>query len=405
MANSLTFEQISTVLNDIAQQATGQKSIAAVDTGQFVAQANNALQTGYDRVIGSISQVLDKTIFSTRPYSAKFKGLRKTNQQWGNHVRKLTMIDDEWEDDERITTASADGSAVDMYKIKKGKVLQTNFYGGQVFQRHRTYFKDQLDQAFRSPEELGQFISMYTQNTMDMIEQCHENMARMCVANMIGAKNIWQTYSTTPDETDKDYNGLHIVKLVTMYNDENGTQLTTDTVKQADNFVKFYKWACAKIMSFSDKMTERSALYHANIKDRIVMRHTPKSRQQLYVYSPDARLIDTTVLSDTYHNEFLKLDTYEKLNFWQNIDTPSGIKVKAGYLLPNGGYKVSETENAVSNIFAVLADEEAMGLTTIRQWSSTTPFNSAGGYWNVFYHFTDRYWNDMTENCLVFVLE
>lgn len=405
MANSLTFEQISTVLNDIAQQATGQKSIVAVDTSQFVAQANTTLQTGYDRVIGSISQVLDNTIFSTRPYSAKFKGLRKTNQQWGNHVRKLTMIDDDWEDDERITTANADGLTVDMYKIKKGKVLQTNFYGGQVFQRHRTYFKDQLDQAFRSPEELAQFITMYTQNTMDMIEQCHENMARMCVANMIGAKNIWQNRVDSTEETFKDYAGLHVVKLVTMYNDENGTQLTADTVKQADNFVKFYKWACAKILSFSDKMTERSALYHANIKDKIVMRHTPKNRQQLYVYSPDARLIDTTVLSDTYHNEFLKLDTYEKLNFWQNIETPSGINIKPSLINNDGTNATASQEYQVSNIFAVLADEEAMGLTTIRQWSSTTPFNSAGGYWNVFYHFTDRYWNDMTENCLVFVLE
>lgn len=404
MANSLTFEQISTVLNDITQQATGQKSIAAVDTSQFVAQAITTLQTGYDRVIGSISQVLDKTIFSTRPYSAKFKGLRKTNQQWGNHVRKLTMIDDEWEDDERITTANDDGSTVDMYKIKKGKVLQTNFYGGQVFQKHRTYFKDQLDQAFRSPEELGQFITMYTQNTMDMIEQCHENMARMCVANMIGAKQVRQTLSDSTEEKNADYTGLHVVKLVTMYNAENGTALTADTVKQADNFVKFYKWACAKILSFSDKMTERSALYHVNIKNKIVMRHTPKSKQQLYVYSPDARLIDTTVLSDTYHNEFLKLNTYEKLNFWQNIETPSGIKVIPNNINLAGNLHV-ETETQVSNIFAVLADEEAMGLTTIKQWSSTTPFNSAGGYWNVFYHFTDRYWNDMTENCLVFVLE
>lgn len=405
MANSLTFEQISTVLNDIAQQATGQKSIAAVNTSQFITQANTMLQTGYDRVIGSISQVLDKTIFSTRPYSAKFKGLRKTNQQWGNHVRKLTMIDDEWENDERITTANADGSAVDMYKIKKGKVLQTNFYGGQVFQKHRTYFKDQLDQAFRSPEELGQFISMYTQNTMDMIEQNHENMSRMCVANMIGGKSRLQELSDSPDEANTEYTGLHKVKLVTMYNDENGTTLTADTVKQAENFVKFYKWACAKILSFSDKMTERSALYHANIKDKIVMRHTPKSKQQLYVYSPDARMIDTTVLSDTYHNEFLKLNTYEKLNFWQNIETPSSIHVSCNYLDPDGSISRNPFDITVSNIFAVLADEEAMGLTTIKQWSSTTPFNSAGGYWNVFYHFTDRYWNDMTENCLVFVLE
>ena len=153
-------------------------------------------------------------------------------------------------------------------------------------------------------------------------------------------------------------------------------------------------------------MTERSALYHANITDKIVMRHTPKNRQQLYVYSPDARLIDTTVLSDTYHNEFLKLSAYEKLNFWQNIENPSGINLKASSISPDGSFFNSVTnEGVVSNIFAVLADEEAMGLTTIRQWSSTTPFNSAGGYWNVFYHFTDRYWNDMTENCLVFVLE
>lgn len=404
MANSLTFEQISTVLNDITQQATGQKSIVAVDTSQFVTQASTALQTGYDRVIGSISQVLDKTIFSTRPYSAKFKGLRKTNQQWGNHVRKLTMIDDEWEDDERITTANVDDSAVDMYKIKKGKVLQTNFYGGQVFQRHRTYFKDQLDQAFRSPEELGQFIAMYTQNTMDMIEQCHENMSRMCVANMIGSKNYWQARSDSNEDPYTYYTGLHVVKLVTMYNKENGTQLTAETVKQADNFVKFYKWACAKILSFSDKMTERSSLYHANIKNNIVMRHTPKNRQQLYVYSPDARLIDTTVLSDTYHNEFLKLDTYENLNFWQNIETPSNINITASVMQVTGAVAKSEVEE-VSNIFAILADEEAMGLTTINQWSSTTPFNSSGGYWNVFYHFTDRYWNDITENCLVFVLE
>ena len=151
-------------------------------------------------------------------------------------------------------------------------------------------------------------------------------------------------------------------------------------------------------------MTERSALYHANIKDKIVMRHTPKSRQQLYVYSPDARLIDTTVLSDTYHNEFLKLNTYEKLNFWQNIETPSGVNTKYSTITFDGSV-FTGGPTALSNIFAVLMDEEAMGLTTINQWSSTTPFNSAGGYWNVFYHFTDRYWNDLTENCLVFVLE
>lgn len=208
MANTLTFDQISTVLNDIVKQATGIETMKATDTSSFVAQAQTALLAGNDRIMDSISQVLDRTIFSVRPYSAKFRGLRRTTQQWGNHVRKLGMVDDDWEDDQRQPLT--DDTAIDMYKIKKGKVLQTNFYGGQVFQRHRTYFRDQLDQAFRNPDEFGQFVSMYTQNTMDMIEQAHESMARACVANFIGAKNIWQKSATAGTD---GYTGEHVVKL------------------------------------------------------------------------------------------------------------------------------------------------------------------------------------------------
>lgn len=101
MANTLSFDQISTVLNDIVKQATGVETMKATDTSSFVAQAQTALLVGNDRIMNSISQVLDRTIFSVRPYNAKFKGLRRTTQQWGNHVRKLGMLDDDWENDQR----------------------------------------------------------------------------------------------------------------------------------------------------------------------------------------------------------------------------------------------------------------------------------------------------------------
>lgn len=399
MSNTLTFDQISTVLNDVVKQATGVETMKAVDTSSFIAQAQTVLLSGNDRIMDSISQVLDRTIFSVRPYTAKFRGLRKNNQQWGNHVRKLAMLEDDWEDDQRQPLT--DGSAIDMYSIKKGKVLQTNFYGGQVYQRHRTYFRDQLDQAFRSPDEFGQFISMYTQNTMDMIEQCHESMSRACVANMIASKSIWQAEVGKGTE---GYTGTHVVKLLTMYNDENGTQLTADTVRQGENFIKFYRWACAKIMTYMDMFTERSGEYQCNIADKAVMRHTPFRNQNLLLFSPDLHTVDTTVLSNTFHDQYLKLSSNEKVNYWQNISTPSGIQITPSYMKPDGTVAKGE-ETAVSNIFGVLYDDEAMGLTTINQWSSTTPFNSAGGYWNIYYHFTDRYWNDITEKCLVFVIE
>ena len=70
MANTLTFDQISTVLNDIVKQATGIETMKATDTSSFVAQAQTALLAGNDRIMDSISQVLDRTIFSVRPYVA-----------------------------------------------------------------------------------------------------------------------------------------------------------------------------------------------------------------------------------------------------------------------------------------------------------------------------------------------
>lgn len=399
MANELSFDQISSVLNSIVKQATGVNPIKATDTSSFVSQAQTVLLVGNDRIMNSISQVLDRTIFSVRPYNAKFKGLRRSTQQWGNHVRKLGMLDDDWEEDQRQPLE--DNNAVDMYKIKKGKVLQTNFYGGKVFQRHRTYFRDQLDQAFRNPDEFGQFISMYTQNTMDMIEQAHESMARACVANYIGAKNIWQKEVST---SQPGYTGEHVVKLLTMYNTENGLELKPEDVRKAENFPSFYKWACAKIMTYMDFFTERTTRFHANIKEKVIARHTPLHMQNIMIFSPDLHTADTTVLSNTFHDQYLKIATNEKVNFWQTLESPMSINVIPSYITPDGEVTKGDAQD-MHNIFAVLFDEEAMGISTINQWSSTTPFNSAGGYWNIYYHFTDRYWNDLTENGIVFVLE
>ncbi|MCR3600422.1 hypothetical protein K0B41_23535, partial [Salmonella enterica subsp. enterica serovar Mbandaka] len=154
----LQIEQISAILNAVVKQATGQiPTIDTTDTKNFVSVAQALLKTGYDPVINAISQVLSRTIFSVRPYTRKFRGLEVDAQRWGNHVRKINYIDQEFENDDRLPLT--DGTSVDPWIIKKPKVLQTNFYGQVVFQRHITLFKDQLDTAMSSPAEFGNFIS------------------------------------------------------------------------------------------------------------------------------------------------------------------------------------------------------------------------------------------------------
>ena len=125
----------------------------------------------------------------------------------------------------------------------------------------------------------------------------------------------------------------------------------------------------------------------------------------MYMYAAEVNNMEASVLSSVFHDNYLRGVEFETVNFWQSIDTPMGIRVTPSYMKNDGTVATAEEEINQSNVFGVLFDEEAMGITTIDQWTSTTPFNSDGGYSNTFWHFTDRYYNDFTENGVVFLLE
>lgn len=331
---------------------------------------------------------MSRTIFSVRPYTRKFKGLEVTEQQYGNHVRKLQVADSDWEEDHRLPLT--DGQSVDMYKVKKPNILQTNFYGQAVYSRYITLYKDQLDVAFSSPEELGRFMAMRMQNVSDMIEQAHESLGRMCLGNLtagtIGIGNPKQIYH-----------------LLTEYNAATGGAFTPTSIMSPDNFKPFIQWAFARIAEISSLLTERSELFHTNIMGKAIKRHTPYRDQRVFLQAKANYQIEAMVRANTFNNNFLNMAVNEVVNYWQDINTPDQININATYMKPDGTLAEETVEQ--DKLFSVMFDREAAGYTVINQWSAPTPFNADGGYSNIFWHFTDRYWNDFTENCVVFLLD
>lgn len=401
MANDLSFNQLSTVLTAITNQATGVNNIAPVDTSSFVTVAQTALKTGYDPLTTAISQVLSKTIFSVRPYTRKFKGLNVSNQRYGNHVRKLLTIDKPFEDDDRLKLV--DGESIDQYKVNKPKVLQTNFYGANQYQKSVTIYKDQLDSAFSSPDEFASFISMVMQNASDMIEQAHEETARATINNLISG--IYAS-EVTEQSTSATANGeeKRAINLLKLYNQTNGSTLKVEDVFKAANFESFVKFAFSTINTIADLMTDRNTLFSSQLSDYTIIRHTPKDRMKFYLYTDLVNKINSEVYSTVFNPDFLKLVDFERVNFWQSALDPASINNKP-VLLKNDGTVASASEAvSISNVFGVLFDEEAAGYTTVNEWSQPSPFNARGGYYNQFWHFTDRYWNDFTENAVIFYL-
>lgn len=393
MAN-FNFDDISTILNNIVKDVTGQTAtLAARDTKDFVAQAETALTAGTDPIMQSISQMIARTVFAVRPYKPSVRLIDKDALSYGNAVRKITPIfTDGAETQPMYNLQPADGQSTDHYTIKRPKALETRFTGFSQWEvQAPTVFEDQLRTAFTGPDQLSEFMSAQITAVNNELASQKEALALNTVANFVGAKLTRN-------------NSACIIHLLTEYNALTLLSLTANSVFEPDNFPAFIKWMYSRIEDISDLLTARSITFHEALTGYTIMRHTPKEAQRLLLYAPIMRQIQTMALSGIYHNDLLKMqDVAAEVPYWQNILDRMSISVDCSYTTAAGA--IANAAASTDCLVGVLFDRDAMGINTNLESVNTTPLNAKGRYYNTFYHYARRYYNDITENAVIFLLD
>lgn len=410
MINDLGFAKNAAILNELVSQVTGVKTIAPIDRSQFVAVAQTALKSGFDPLLNAISYVIGRTVFSVRPYTRKFGGMQVTNQQYGDMMRKLTMLDSTWEDNPQYDLQ--DGQSYDMYKIRKEKVLQTNFYGYQTYMQKLMIWYNQLNVAFSGYEEFQRFMGMKLQNLYDVVEQGHESFARGAVTNLAGGVLYLSGAITNPVHPER------VIHLVQEFNAYAGTTFTQQDIIKYENIKPFAMWFYARFGELIKLLSERSVMFHQNpIKNTVLSRHSSMKDLHVYMFSPFMSLMDTMVHSEIFHNEYLKFVDYETVSFWQDIandTTPTGFGQMFGdrariqgkvSMMGENGEATSVDLDKTEPIVGVLFDRDACGYTIFDQHSNRSPWNALGDYAITYYKYTNRYWNDYTENAVILMLD
>ena len=388
--NAMTFEQSAAFLTALYEEATGQQASSQItNTADFTTVGTTLIQGGYDPIIGALTQILDRTIFSIRPYSQKFSDINVDEVKWGAVTRKINFVDTDLDSqDNRLTLT--DGASVDPWVVKKPKVVQTNFYGATQYQDSITIFRDQLDAALRDANEFGRFIAGVLQNIADKHAQIKEAEARGILANFITGKVSGDT--------------ANCINVLQAYYDETGTTLTPATMFDVTNYTEFSRWLAAYMQTLTEKMAERSLKYHMNITGQELMRHTEPRFMKKYISANVANNLEKAAMAGVFNPEKLDniLDGANKVTYWQNIEDPYTVDATPTYLdTTNGNLVVAGSDVKVENIVGVLFDEEALGMTTRSTWTANSPFNPNGGYYNIFWHFTQTTWNDFTENGVI----
>ena len=385
--NAMNFEQAGTLLAAINAQATGKSQLAKISNiGDFISLAQNTLRVGYDPVLGAISQTLERTLFSVRPYDRRFGGLERSNDEWGAITRKISYADKALKENNEswpyITSGAEtqldDGKSVDPYIIWKPDVLETRFYGSAVWEGQYTIFRRQLDVAFSGPQEFASFMSGLMTHFSNEREMWIENMTRTALLNLIAGKLALNTAGLDNSGVE-DLGDIFNAATPEAYND-------------------LIRKACATIDKISRRMQSRSALYQQPTgKD--IFRHTPATDQKIYIAADLMADIKARTLSTTYNDDWLKLADHEEVDFWQAIGNPMNINATGAYY--NFATQQVATDDVTGIVAGVMFDRDACGYNLYQNTVEPTPYNPRGEYYNLFAKSRARLYNDFSEKVVV----
>lgn len=386
---ALTAKQIYSIVNEVASQAMGSTAINVVDNAGLISLGNTVLGSDATKnnFINALTDRIGRTIVSFRAYHSHFPDFERDSIEWGNILQKLKIGMPDVEKDDSYDLV--DGESVDQYKINKPKVNQLLFTTESPWQTHITVHLDALEKAFVDSNAMGAFISGMFGEVQNRIELAMENLSMDCVNNYI-AEVI----------TRKTGNPSRIINLVTEYKDKTGVDHTDEPLTALDD-EEFLKYVVRRINNISTTM-EYMTVDMYNKADApsgsktVYNRHTPKSEQRMLLFIDLVNSLKTNINSKAFNMEQVAIDIpFTTVPFWQSLKTPEKINIKPA----SGGTAVAQT-----GVMGILYDREAMGTFKKKYTSLTTPINAAGKYYNVFYHMITMYYNDLTENAVVFLL-
>lgn len=371
--------QIYELVNDVAQQTMGESALTASDTASLVAMGNAILSssTNTEAFIDTLVQRIGKTMISYRPYKSQLGLMAVSDMTMGAIMQKIkvkmpTAVED-------VTTQLIDGQSIDQYIVSKPKATQKLFVKRTPFTFYVTIQKKWLREAFTSEVAMGSFISAIYGEIENALELSQENLARLCMANFM---------ASISESTNR------VINLVTEYN---ALVLTSERVTAANAMVNeaFLRFALGRMNNISKKMKTMSVLYN----DGTETRHSPEGDQRFVSLVDFQTALETQVQWAAFHEQYVKKQNGIEVPYWQAAQSPMNIN-----LVIEGDDPEQEESTTLSNIVAFIHDRDALGTYRKEVEVATTPLNARGLYTNQFWHMNDLYFNDVSENGVIFTL-
>lgn len=413
MAKTINPLDIHSLINDIVAQTTGESAISSTTTDDFVSVGEFGTPRQYENTLNAITQIIGKMIVATRPYSGKLRIIDASEEGPYTQLRRKISYYAKPSDasgywNTQLYTNLADGfdngtnpsggvdqSTGSMWVQNPGMPLEMDFYSHNTWDDTLTTYLNQLKVAFRNEGEFARFIDGIITEKSNDIEQQREAYRRMTLLSyMAGLYDVDAVGSTG-----------QAINLTAAYNAKFGTSKLTNDLLTTD-FKDFLEFLVSTIKQLSNMMEYRTVSNHWSVPKTVggttyhILRHTPKNRQKLILYRPLLIDAESRIFPEIFNPEFLNIDNYEGVDFWQSEQTPMEINVTPS--IPdvagtNSGLQTTGTAVNLTKVIGVMYDDDAVWDSNIFEDSLTSPIEAKKGYYNTIWHINHGSYIDYTE--------
>lgn len=382
--------QIYSLLNDINSQMFGQNAVQVKDLSGIISMGQTIVGNtdNTDKFLGILVDRIGKTVVRTLDLELDFPTLYMESFEFGCILQKISVnpfssiAASEW-------NISDNGFTPTMLDIHKPEVQVKYFTGTDVWSFQVTIPDDLFNSAFTSEQMVGQFIDAIIAAMTDSMTLSLNNMSRTAVNNLIAEKILA---------------GHNVVNLLAMYNTATSSSLSADAAMHTK---EFYRFAANVIRKYIKYLREPSYLYN----EGNVLRATARDNMHVLMLTDFVSGFESYLSADTFHNDLLGMPLYNEVAYWQGNKGAAGENVfsvnSSINIIPSSEESIETAGNRYainqSGIVCVLADRQAVAVGLNKRRSGSF-YNSIDFYSNVKSSAKMQYINDLSENCVVFVV-
>ena len=386
--------QLHILVNAVTQEILGETGVVAedlsnvVDIGKTIIDSDNV-----DNYVKKLVNHIGKVVFVNRLYTGGVPSVLMDSWEYGSILEKISAdlpeatINETWALEDK-----KDYSPDVFYKPS----VSAKFFNSKVtFEIPMSFTEIQVKESFSSKEQLNGFISMLTTSIENSMTVKLDALIMRTINNMTAETLVAEL--NTADEgqpvvIDTTATGVKAVNLLKLYNETVTTPLTADNAVTDPDFIRF---ATYQISMYSDRMSKISTLFNVEKAERF----TPKDLQHIVLLSDFAKASETYLASNTQNAEMVALPKHETVPYWQgsgtgySFDDVSTINVKTA----------SKADVNVKGILGVIFDRDALGVSNLDR-RVTTNYNPRAEFYTNFYKFDAGYYNDLSENFVLFFI-